>query len=267
MTERDTGTAGDALAGEGLSPGTTARDAGVVSQDPTDPAATADDPTGPSEGRPGGTDFRTREYQDAPVETSLEQIATGQTQDDQDAYLTVNEVDKLGLPTPEQIYEGELEAGVHDDLPGEPVEQNLEMLTELELRGDETDDPFIAAEEGFTYIAPIDPPVVPSADSPEGIEVAAGMGHSALDEPFDADHHSDFLTAEDEMSARVREALRADASTSRFADQIKVLTRGGVVILRGVVDDVEDTDNAAAVASYVDGVIEVNDELEVRALG
>ena len=234
-----------------------AREAGVVSEDPGALAAASDPNAQPAE------DAR----DDGPVESSLEQIATGQTQDDQAAYLTLDEVDTLGQLTPEQIYEGELEAGVHDDLPGEPVEQNLEMLTELELRGDETDDPFIAAEEGFTYIAPIDPPVIPSPTSREGIEVAAGMGHSALDEPFDADHHSGFLPADDEMSARVREALRADASTSRFADEIQVLTRGSVVTLRGVVDDVEDSDNAAAVAAYVDGVVEVNEELEVRALG
>ena len=265
MTERETGSIGDARAGEGAGPGTIARDAGAVSQDASDPAVTAADPRSPSEGRPG-EDIRTPEYEGAPIETSLEQIATGQTQADQGAYLTVDEVDKLGELTPQQIYEGELEAGVHDDLPGEPVEQNLELLTELELRGDETDDAFIAAEEGFTYVPPIDPPVIPSATSREGIEVAAGMGNSALDEPFDADHHSSFLPAEDEMSARVHEALRADASTSRFADQIRVLTRGGIVTLRGIVDDVVDSDNAAAVASYVDGVVEVNEELDVRAL-
>ena len=234
-----------------------AREAGAVSDAPDRPAAEAGPDVQPDE-----------DARDAgPVESSLEQIATGQTQDDQAAFLTLNEVDTLGELTPTQIYEGELEAGVHDDLPGEPVEQNLEMLTELELRGDETDDPFIAAEEGMTYVAPIDPPVVPSPTSREGVDVAAGMGHSALDEPFDADHHSGFLPVDDEMSERVREALRADASTSRFADEIQVLTRGGVVTLRGIVDDVEDTDNAAAVAAYVDGVVEVNEELEVRALG
>jgi len=68
------------------------------------------------------------------------------------------------------------------------------------------------------------------------------------------------------MAARVREALRADAATTRYSESVVIGTRGRTVALRGVVDDIEDTDDLMAVASRVPGVDEIVDELEVRAL-
>jgi osmotically-inducible protein OsmY len=68
------------------------------------------------------------------------------------------------------------------------------------------------------------------------------------------------------MSARVREALRADSSTTQYADRIAINMRRGVVTLRGVVDDLMDSDNLLAVAEFVEGVEEVVDELEVRGI-
>jgi hypothetical protein len=182
------------------------------------------------------------------------------------AYLTTDEVDTLGELTDTEIYEGELEAGVSDDLPGQPLADNLEMLTESELREGETADPNVAAEEGMTWVAPIDPPVVPDLDNPEGIQVAAGFGTEANEEPFDADHHTELLTAEDEFEARIREALRANSATSRYAEDIVIGTRGGTVVVRGIVDDIDDTDNVAEVVSEVTGVVEVVDELEVAGV-
>ena len=182
---------------------------------------------------------------------------------DQVAYARGDEVDRLGELTDTDIYQGELEAGVHDDLPTEPEAENVEFLTDLEMRAGETNDPAVAAEEGMTYVPPIDPPVVPS-DDPEGLDIAAGFGTSALDEPYDVDHASEAVADEDDTSARVREALRADSATSRFADTIAIATRGGVVALSGQVDDIEDSDSLVAVASRVTGVAEVVDETEIR---
>ena len=87
-----------------------------------------------------------------------------------------------------------------------------------------------------------------------------------MDDPFDADHHDAFLSGEDEMSDRVREALRADAATTAYAGRLGIATEGGVVTLRGVVDDVEDSDAIAEVAARVSGVEEVRDETEVEGL-
>ena len=117
----------------------------------------------------------------------------------------------------------------------------------------------------MTYVPPSDPPVVPS-DDPQGGEVAAGFGATASEEPYDADHPAETVGEEDEMAARVREALRADSTTSRYADSLAIGTRGGTVAVRGVVDDLDDTDNVVEVVNRVSGVAEVIEELEVRGL-
>ena len=191
------------------------------------------------------------------------QMAGERPPEDQGAVIDADDVDNLGGFTSTANYEGENEAGADDDLPDD--DEDLEMLTELELRAEETDDPMKAVEEGFTYVPPIDPPVVPG-DGLQNAEIASGLGVSALDEPYDEDHHDSFLNEDDEMSARVREALRADSSTSQYADRIAVETRGGIVTLRGLVDDLVDSDNLLAVAGYAEGVQEVVDELRVRGL-
>jgi hypothetical protein len=103
---------------------------------------------------------------------------------------------------------------------------------------------------------------VPSSD-PEGIRIAAGFGTSAFDEPFDLDHGREVVPGEDEMTDRVREAILADSQTSRYAEGLEIETDGGTVWLRGTVDDVDDSDALAEVASRVTGVVEVIDETEL----
>jgi hypothetical protein len=163
------------------------------------------------------------------------------------------------------IYAAQLPVSVEEQLAYET--EGLDLLTELELRGDETADPLLASDEGVTYVPPIDPPVIPGrTGSLANAEIASGLGVSALDEPYDEAHHGSFLPDDDEVSARVREALRADSSTWRYADSIAIETRDSVVILRGEVDDLIDNDNLLAVASDVTGVAEVVDGLRVRTL-
>jgi hypothetical protein len=197
-----------------------------------------------------------------PLEEQLRQMAGYRDQDDQGTFPDADEVDDLGSLTSTGKYEGELEAGVDSDLPNDT--ENIEMLTELELRADETDDPMEAVEEGFTYIPPIDPPTVPGGL--DNAEIASGLGVSALDEEYDEDHHDSFLNVDDEVAGRVREALRGDSSTTQYVNRIAIEARGGVVTLRGQVDDLVDSDNIMAVAGYVEGVEEVVDELRVRGL-
>ena len=54
--------------------------------------------------------------------------------------------------------------------------------------------------------------------------------------------------------------------TSRLAESLEVETAGGVVRIRGVVEDLEDGDLIEEVASMVTGVTEVRDETEVPGL-
>lgn len=197
----------------------------------------------------------TAEFQPEELEAEVE----SELEDSTPIVGTGDVVDSVDGLTGQERYEGYLDAGV------DPSGDSLDGLTATELRSGETIDPLIAAEEGLTWIPPTDPVVVPD-DSPEGLRVAAGFGSSALDEPYDEDHHGELLPAEDEMTDRVREALRADAATSPYADALKIDTEGGVVEVRGLVDDILDSDNIVAVVSEVSGVVGVRDDIRVRGL-
>lgn len=194
-------------------------------------------------------------------EAKANELAGREQPDQKDPVLDVGDVDTATGLTGQMLYEGEMGEIGTDDLVRD--EDRLELLEDRELRSGETSDPELAAEEGLAYVPPSDPPVVASSD-PEGITIAAGFGSSSLDEPFDAEHHSSALPDEDEMTARVREAILADSATTQYAETIRIETVGGEVILRGLVDDIEDADNLAAVASTVTGVAEVTDRTRVR---
>jgi hypothetical protein len=184
---------------------------------------------------------------------------------DQQAYASGDEVDRLGEMTDTGIYQGDLEARAPgDDQPDDPEAENLETLLEDEMRAGETADAGEAAEEGLTWVPPTDPPVVPGDDGQ--IEVAAGFGASADDEPFDADHHDEASFADDERSERVREALRAHAATSALADRLEVEMQGPIAVLAGSVDDVVDEDAVVGVASEVEGVRDVVSRIRVEAV-
>ena len=203
---------------------------------------------------------------DVPFEDKRRELAGAQPEGDQVAYVREEEVDHLGHLTDTELDEGELEGRVNEDLPGQSEADNIEKLTELELRAGETDDPNVAAQEGMTYIPPTDPPVTVAPDDPQGVQIAAGFGMTATEDPYDIDHESEVVSIEDDMQARVREALRADAATTAYADSLAIAARGGTIGVRGVVDDVVDTDNVVEVISRVSGVDEVIDELEVRGV-
>ncbi len=206
---------------------------------------------------------------DPPADEFVDQLAGHEVLDDKDAVLDEWQVDAEPTMTDTERYEGYAEGSdptyAFDTANPASLEDSLEGLADLDARAGETDDPNVAAEEGLTYVPPTDPPVIPSAD-PQGVEVAAGTEMTSFAEPYDLDHHSTALSPDDEMTFRVREALRADASTSELADSLGIETLGSLVVLRGLVDDIDDSDNVAAVAASVSGVSEVRDELEVRGL-
>jgi hypothetical protein len=183
---------------------------------------------------------------------------------DADPIPDADEVDDLGQMTDTRIYQGDLEARPPgSDQPDEDPALNVEDLTATELREGETDDPNEAAEEGLAWIPPIDPPVRVGEDGPA---VAAGFGMTSTEEPFDQDHHASALSTYDEIEARVAEALRSDAATSRFADDIAIDAEGDRVILDGIVDDLADEDAALEVAERVDGIREATSRLRLRSL-
>ena len=176
-------------------------------------------------------------------------------------------VDDLGEMTHVGVYEGELEARTPgSDQPDRPETESLEFLESTELRSGETDNPDEAAEEGLTWVPPTDPPVVGVEDDGDP-RIAAGFGSTADDEPFDADHHREALPAEDEVTARITEALLANASTTAYADSLSVDSVGGIVRVSGMVADLDDETSVLEVVSDVDGVVDVRNELTVEGIG
>jgi hypothetical protein len=174
---------------------------------------------------------------------------------DADATADEAEVDAATEFTDTARDEGDLGPGPMDD---------IEALTTSEPRIGETDDPTVAAEEGLAWIPPVDPPVRPGEDGDP--EVAAGFGTTSEDEPYDADHHGEVIAERDERTARVIEALAADAATTGLADQLLVDTDGSVVTISGTVEDLADEDAITAVAGRVTGVTDVVTHLTIRAL-
>lgn len=176
-------------------------------------------------------------------------------------------VDDLGSMTDTRVYEGDLEARPPgSDQPDRSEVESLEFLESVELRAGETENSYEAAEEGLTWVPPTDPPSVGS--EPDGDpRIAAGFGSAGSGEPFDLDHHGDALPAEDEVSARVREALLANAATSAYADALAIETAGGLVRLSGVVADLEDETAVLEVVSSVPDIVEVDNRLSVEGLG
>ena len=139
----------------------------------------------------------------------------------------------------------------------------LDDLDLEDLREGETDDPGVAAQEGLTYVPPIDPPVVADAEARDGITPAAGMAVSADSDPYDDDHRGADLDPGSDLNVRIREALRADSLTSVLEDRLVVGTRGSVAVIRGVIDDVDDSDSIVEVVSRVSGISDVVDETEL----
>ncbi len=202
---------------------------------------------------------------DAIPAEDLMQLASIRDPIDQTGVAATEEVDRLGEMTDTEVYQGELEARPPDsDQPDDPDAENLELLVEDELRAGETDDAGVAAEEGLTWVPPSDPPVVAGDDGQP--EVAAGFGASADDEPFDADHHGSALAGEDERTERVREALIAHAETSGLVDRLQFDTIGSRLVIEGTLEDLQDEDSVLGVVSDVDGITEVVNRIEVRAI-
>jgi hypothetical protein len=125
--------------------------------------------------------------------------------------------------------------------------------------GEITSDPTIAAEHGQTYHPPVDPPVAGSEDGEP--RVAAGFAPDSLSEPYDQDHHRSGELRDDEMTELVRETLLADSLGSQYVDRLAIGTSRGIVVIEGVVEDLDFQDHLLDLIASVPGVVEVRDRL------
>lgn len=66
-----------------------------------------------------------------------------------------------------------------------------------------------------------------------------------------------------EVTREIREAITADDSLSTDAQNVKVVTQAGVVVLRGPVESDQEKAAIVAIATRTAGVSRVDDQLEV----
>jgi osmotically-inducible protein OsmY len=121
------------------------------------------------------------------------------------------------------------------------------------------DDP---AESGEVYTPPIDP--VLTTDAHGAARVLGGFELESDDDiPVDPSA-MDRAPGDEALADAIRRELAEDAATTDL--DIYVAVRHGVAHLRGRVSDLDDADNAEAVAARVPGVRDVVEELEVSGL-
>jgi hypothetical protein len=110
------------------------------------------------------------------------------------------------------------------------------------------------------YVPPTDPP------SDGADEIIGGFQTTSMDQetPDEGGGHSALISGppDEEIRDHVLHELREDSETTAL--EIEVEVRNGIVLLRGLVEDVLDAEAAEAVAARVDGVREVREELELR---
>jgi hypothetical protein len=126
--------------------------------------------------------------------------------------------------------------------------------------------PEIADEQGLVYTPPTDPPVLPSAD-PQDIELAAGWSKSLedADDPRGEDILAQLSGSDYDLQEKIYAALAKHSETNTLID-IQVEVRNGVVYLYGRVPTLLDTDLVENVIRDIDGVVDVEERLEVAAL-
>lgn len=148
---------------------------------------------------------------------------------------------------------GELEPDFTDD----------EGITDpVEASGAESsgeDDP---AESGDVYTPPIDPVI--TSDAHGVARVLGGFESDSYEDDEVEPSSSDGSPGDEALADAIRRELAEDSATTEL--EIFVAVRNGVAHLRGRVADLDDADNAEAVAARVPGVRDVVEELEVEGV-
>ena len=87
------------------------------------------------------------------------------------------------------------------------------------------------------------------------------------------DKNNATLTPEDQketendikITADIRQAIIKNESLSVNAQNVKIITRNGVVTLRGPVDSKKESKKLKKIAKHTPGVLKVNNQLEIKA--
>lgn len=138
----------------------------------------------------------------------------------------------------------------------------VERLEDLEPEDELTSDSQEATEEGYPYLAPSDPPVLPSEDL-EGVRIAAGFAPSMEESHPDQEVKPARVEKGDlELEEHVYKALRYSSETQNLTD-VEVCVCEGVVLLRGTVQSQDDIATVDDIVTDLDGVRAVRNDLRV----
>jgi osmotically-inducible protein OsmY len=139
---------------------------------------------------------------------------------------------------------------------------NRQLAPDLAEMSPGSTDALSVIEDGEEpYFPPTDPVIAPS--SSERLEVLGGWTATAADDVEVAPSAGDDRPGDDALADAIRRELREDAATTAL--ELRVTVRGGRALLRGLVPDLVDAENAEAVAARVPGVVEVVEELDVQS--
>jgi len=145
----------------------------------------------------------------------------------------------------------------------EPSLMDQELLTDpIAAVGDPDDSADPVADGDAVYVPPMDPVV--GAGRHGDVTVLGGFSPSAEEEIRPRRSASDGQIGDEAIVDAVQSALLHDAATSDLA--IEVTVEQGIVYLRGTVSGPEDAEAAEEVASRVEGVNDVIEELEVATI-
>jgi hyperosmotically inducible periplasmic protein len=67
------------------------------------------------------------------------------------------------------------------------------------------------------------------------------------------------------ITAKIRQAVVRDKSLSVNAQNVKIITRNGVVTLRGPVESKKESKKLKKIAKHTPGVVKVDNQLEIKA--
>lgn len=134
--------------------------------------------------------------------------------------------------------------------PIEPLAEGEDARHEVQEIRDEEE-----TEGAEPYFAPTDPVL-----NDRGRELIGGFDETSMDEIVVEPSTMDEEPGDEALAEAVRRELREDALTTDLHLAIEV--KRGVAYIRGTADDIEDTDDAAEVASRVPGIQRVVTDIE-----
>jgi osmotically-inducible protein OsmY len=144
----------------------------------------------------------------------------------------------------------------------EVEDANSELAPDLMGMSPGSTDERSVIEDGEEPYSPPTDPVV-TTDARGNLEVLGGWTGTSTDDAEVAPSATGRAPGDEALADAVRRELREDAATTAL--ELQVAVREGRVRLRGRVADMDDAENAEAVAARVPGVLEVIDELDVQS--